>query len=220
PENKRGEEIPLLSRIISVVDSYDAMISVRSYKPAMTREAALEEIARCAGTQFDPAIAQCFINLMKENPALGLPGDSLSRMSVQTVFPAPPAQNDQDRGGASDVSYSRYILNSTFSIISVDDNFTVITGYSPEDVDRLHLNHMDLIPEFAKAEYLRILSEQIQRTHCALIRHLVLRKDKTLVMVYCYGRVFYDPTSREEHSEIIVSIADNSFSGEVFAGEE
>ena len=61
PGGLSGESIPLLSRIIAIVDSYDAMTQDRSYRKAMTKEAAIEEIRRNAGTQFDPVIAGIFI---------------------------------------------------------------------------------------------------------------------------------------------------------------
>jgi len=66
PQGRKGEEIPLLSRIISVVDAYDVMTNVRIYKDKMSKKEALEEIRRCAGTQFDPHIAETFIELMSE----------------------------------------------------------------------------------------------------------------------------------------------------------
>jgi diguanylate cyclase (GGDEF)-like protein/PAS domain S-box-containing protein len=61
PQGLKGESIPLLSRIISVVDSYDAMTQDRPYRKAMPTAAAIEEIAKNAGTQFDPDIAKVFI---------------------------------------------------------------------------------------------------------------------------------------------------------------
>lgn len=61
PKGLKGEEIPLLSRIIAIVDSYDAMTHDRVYRTAMTKEEALEEIANNAGTQFDPALATLFV---------------------------------------------------------------------------------------------------------------------------------------------------------------
>lgn len=61
PRGLKGEDIPLLSRILSVADAYDAMTEDRVYRKAMSKEQAIEEIRRNAGTQFDPAIARIFI---------------------------------------------------------------------------------------------------------------------------------------------------------------
>ena len=61
PDRLRGDEIPLSSRIVAVVDAYDAMTGDRPYRARLTSDQALAEIHRCAGSQFDPAIADVFI---------------------------------------------------------------------------------------------------------------------------------------------------------------
>ncbi len=55
-------EIPVTSRIVSIVDAYDAMVNDRPYRKAMPREAAIEELGRCKGTQFDPHLVDVFLN--------------------------------------------------------------------------------------------------------------------------------------------------------------
>lgn len=64
PQELKGEEIPLLARIIAVVDAYDAMTSDRPYHVAITSDAALKELERCSGTQFDPSIVGKFIEVI------------------------------------------------------------------------------------------------------------------------------------------------------------
>ena len=64
PKGLKGEEIPLLARIISVVDSYDAMTSDRPYRKAMCKEAAIQELSLFAGKQFDPVIVEKFIDII------------------------------------------------------------------------------------------------------------------------------------------------------------
>jgi hypothetical protein len=63
PLGLAGEEISLSGRIVAVADAYDVMTSVRSYKKAMTPEAAREELARCAGTQFDANVVRAFMSI-------------------------------------------------------------------------------------------------------------------------------------------------------------
>lgn len=67
PLGLKKEEIPLLSRIIAVADSYDAMVHERVYKKAMKKEDAIKELRRCSGTQFDPEIVDIFINSIELN---------------------------------------------------------------------------------------------------------------------------------------------------------
>ncbi|HEY8395532.1 MAG TPA: HD-GYP domain-containing protein, partial [Bacilli bacterium] len=66
PRGLKGKEIPLLARIISITDAYDAMRSDRPYRKALTKEEALQEIKNNAGTQFDPEFAEFFVNMMRE----------------------------------------------------------------------------------------------------------------------------------------------------------
>ncbi|HZI90813.1 MAG TPA: diguanylate cyclase [Thermoleophilaceae bacterium] len=68
PDGLAGEEIPLGARIISVCDAYHAMTSTRPYERALSRDEALEELRRCAGQQFDPAVVRSFRDV-----AVGLP---------------------------------------------------------------------------------------------------------------------------------------------------
>ena len=64
PDGLKGKEIPLISRIIFVADSYDAMTSDRPYRAGMPKEVALEELLRCSGTQFDPTVVETFVRIM------------------------------------------------------------------------------------------------------------------------------------------------------------
>lgn len=68
PNGRTGESIPLLSRILSIADAYDAMTEDRIYRPALPREHALKEIEKNAGTQFDPQLANLFVEYMRRHP--------------------------------------------------------------------------------------------------------------------------------------------------------
>ena len=65
PAGLEAEDIPLASRIIAVADTFDAMASSRAYRPAQDLEVVLDEIKRCTGTQFDPHVAEAFLELAK-----------------------------------------------------------------------------------------------------------------------------------------------------------
>lgn len=69
PNGLRGTEIPLLARIIRIADSYDAMISHRSYKKSLSIAEALDELRANAGTQFDPKLTECFVSMIKSQTA-------------------------------------------------------------------------------------------------------------------------------------------------------
>jgi diguanylate cyclase (GGDEF)-like protein/putative nucleotidyltransferase with HDIG domain len=64
------ERIPVQAKILAVADSYEAMTADRVYKPGLSEEAAREELLRCAGGQFDPAVVLAFINVLSGKPAV------------------------------------------------------------------------------------------------------------------------------------------------------
>lgn len=67
PNGKVGEDNPLIARIISVADTYDAMSSTRPYRTGMSPEFCIEQLEQGKGTQFDPKLAQIMIDIIKEN---------------------------------------------------------------------------------------------------------------------------------------------------------
>jgi HD-GYP domain-containing protein (c-di-GMP phosphodiesterase class II) len=73
PDRLIGEEIPLGSRIIAVCDAFDAMTSDRGYRRSISIAAALEELKRHAGTQFDPAVVAAFSEAIAAPHGVGNP---------------------------------------------------------------------------------------------------------------------------------------------------
>ena len=67
PSGLKGDEIPFLARIAAVADTFDAMTSKRSYRNALDLQFVKEEIQRCKGTQFDPQIADVFLDILDNN---------------------------------------------------------------------------------------------------------------------------------------------------------
>jgi HD-GYP domain-containing protein (c-di-GMP phosphodiesterase class II) len=65
PEGLAGEEIPLGARLVSVIDAWDAMTSNRPYRNAMPKSAAIAELRRAAGTQFDPRAVDAFVRVVE-----------------------------------------------------------------------------------------------------------------------------------------------------------
>jgi HD-GYP domain-containing protein (c-di-GMP phosphodiesterase class II) len=66
PDGLAGEAIPLIARIVTTADAFDAMTSDRPYRQALTFDVALAEIERGAGTQFDPVTAEAFLKIPRE----------------------------------------------------------------------------------------------------------------------------------------------------------
>src|SRR5215207_1137694 len=118
PAQLAGAEIPLPARIVAAAAAFDAMLEGRPYRPSMTAETACLEILRCSGTQFDPSIAEMFVEEVRRRP----PDDS-DEPPVADALDAPAfqARRQQDEPllghgpvGASDnvtLLYShRYLL--------------------------------------------------------------------------------------------------------------
>jgi len=66
PNGLKGEEIPVLAKIVAVADTFDAMTTDRPYRKAMEKEAAINELKRCSGTQFDEKVVEAFIQAYQE----------------------------------------------------------------------------------------------------------------------------------------------------------
>ncbi len=65
PGQLRGDAIPIGARIIAVVDAYYAMLSERPYHRAITKDEAIAELRRCAGTQFDSRVVEAFVQCLE-----------------------------------------------------------------------------------------------------------------------------------------------------------
>ena len=226
PKGLEGEQIPLLSRIISVVDSYDAMINNRSYRRAKSIEAAKAEMKRCAGTQFDPVLTEEFLKMLDEEPemAKGLVSDDPDVPSADnTVIPvegrAPNgngsysseegrlAEPEEGSGGRRPyaITFSRYIMDINDCILSVDSDFETITGYTKEDIKNGWLTQSDLIPDSHKEEYFRNVSRQLEKGDTVYMEHELLRKDGRHIYVLCYAKRHYDSASKTMRTEVIIA---------------
>jgi len=66
PEGLKGEAMPVMAKIVAVADAYDAMTTDRPYRKAMSKEAAIEELQRCAGTQLDGGVVNAFLEAYRQ----------------------------------------------------------------------------------------------------------------------------------------------------------
>ena len=92
PTGRAGTEIPFEARILAVADCFDAMTSDRPYRAALAAEQAIEEVDRCAGTQFDPDVAIAFVAAW-ESGAFGVTAAlrAATADTSNTVLQEPPA---------------------------------------------------------------------------------------------------------------------------------
>jgi hypothetical protein len=74
PDGLAGEEIPIGARIVAVVSAWEAMSADRSYRKALSRAEAAEELKRAAGTQFDPKVVRAFLAVLEREPAAARAG--------------------------------------------------------------------------------------------------------------------------------------------------
>lgn len=84
-EGFKGDEIPVEGRIVAIADVYDALMSIRSYKKAWTEEDTLNELLKCSGTQFDPELMDCFLEIYDTVKAIFTKYSDQENVSVPLV---------------------------------------------------------------------------------------------------------------------------------------
>jgi putative two-component system response regulator len=88
PDRIAGKNIPLEARIAAAADAFDAMTSIRPYRhgKAMTVEAAITELRRCSGTQFDPDVLDVFIPLLENGGIIVPPAETTAEQPISPVL--------------------------------------------------------------------------------------------------------------------------------------
>ena len=220
PDGLSRESIPLLSRVISVVDAYDAMVSDRAYRAAMSQEKAMEELKRCAGTQFDPFIVGEFLRMLKEHPEFARTGIGTAGAVpvVKAEMPAVEDAQNEPVNSVHPVPYCRYLLDASMHIVYADESFEPMTGYSREEAR--NMTQSDLIPEEERTAYLCQTSAALAKSPLVFQEHKLRRKDGTDIYVFCYGRVYYDSAARAERSEIIIANIASTYAMKMLADAE
>ena len=222
PDGLSRESIPLLSRVIAVVDAYDAMTNNRSYRHAISASKAMAELRRCAGSQFDPFIVSEFLQMLKENPPDELiSGDAAEKSRNEHIEHAETADNGTETcHHVHSVPYSRYVLDESMRIVSADENFEKLTGYTPKDIQARPVLQADLIPEEERTEYLCHTNACLAKSPMVFQEHKLRRKDGSDIYVFCFGRVYFDSAVRAERSEIIIADITKTYSVKMLADAE
>ena len=105
PHGLGGGEIPIGARIVSIVDAYEAMVAGRPYRAAISHQAAIDELRRQAGVQFDPELVEVFAELFADGPAVGHRRPrrrgpaTRPRPEPETAEPEPVGAGRGSRGG-------------------------------------------------------------------------------------------------------------------------
>lgn len=87
------------------------------------------------------------------------------------------------------IHYSKYLLDSDLYIYDVDDYFEELTGYSKSDIKNLKICQTDLLPKEDRIAYMKEVLNQTSKTSEAYIEHRLLKKDGTIIYVYCLGTI-------------------------------
>lgn len=223
PDGLSCETIPLLSRVIAVVDAYDAMVNTRSYRKALPQKMAIDELKRCAGTQFDPNIVSEFLQMLDAMPAPIEKETSVDQESRDMVREE-LAQGDSIAANMVNTVHAlkhiRYTLDEQNFIVGMDKDFEALTGYSKEDVERLHMNQVDLLPEEDRMEYMTQMVEYLGKAPQAFFEHRIRRKDGSIIYVLCFGRLYFDSAVRAGRAEIVVADVADTYSLRVMVSTE
>lgn len=220
PDGLRKESIPLLSRIISVVDSYDAMVNDRPYRKGMAPEQALAELKRCAGTQFDPVIVNEFVAMIPNVDTEAAADHDIIKPHQAQIIEVNETVEDADISNVHTVEFCRYVLDEKQHIVEINDVFEPLTGYSMADIKELQLTQMDLLPEEDKTGYFMLVNESLAKYPIAYFEHRIKCKNGIIKRVLCMGRVYYDSAALETRSEIIVIDSTSTHAMKVMLSEE
>ncbi|MDO4517469.1 MAG: diguanylate cyclase [Bacillota bacterium] len=210
PDGLKREAIPLLSRIIAVVDAYDAMVSDRPYRKGMEMLQACRELIRYAGIQFDPYVVEVFVGMIT--------GGEEVEVSEQVAPEKTTDLAQETIGLVSTVYCARYTLGPKEQILEVDGFFEELTGFTSYDVKQFHLTQSDMIFEEDRELYWTMVEEQRQAQGIVYLEHRIRRKDGTGRYVYCTGLPFTDPATGELRTTVIVSDITDSVSVQMQVG--
>lgn len=225
PDGISRETIPVLSRIISVVDAYDAMVNDRPYRKAMSHEGALAELKRHAGTQFDPTIVSEFLQMMnnEETVELGEETESVDSNELnisQSMGVSEIGYQTEDSSGVFPVNYARYYLDEKMRIIDHDQRFEELTGYTRSYLQEHPLHQEELLPPSCRTEYLSVVNSHLANKDICYLEHRLITREGREVNVFCIGRQYYDSAIKNLRSEILIAKSSETHLARMIAIQE
>lgn len=103
------------------------------------------------------------------------------------------------------IKYAKYYMDNELDgkIIKIDDGFTGITGYTWDDVEKNSMTIFNLIPEYSREEYMKIVYQAMDVGE-AYLNHEIMCKDGSIIAVNCYGEVYQDVDTGHSCSKILI----------------
>jgi len=118
PEGLKEDEIPLISQILVVADSWDAMLSKRSYRKPLSRSEAIKEIRENRGAQFSPKVVDTFLNVIRNEGGKYLRADVVNNELKKN--------NKNEEEFDKLISFKKFFKESQEGIVLLDENFNII----------------------------------------------------------------------------------------------
>jgi len=160
PEGLRGEEIQLISQILSAADAWDAMTSNRSYRKSLSKNKAIKELRKNKGTQFSPEVIDVFLEILqKENlDILSEVEDKFSELESQEITLEVSEYFDQL---FTHLEQGMVMLDHNFNILKVNECFLSMFGYNENEV--LGFNIKDILTPAGNAEEMQEIIQNLSQ---------------------------------------------------------
>ncbi|MFW6295176.1 MAG: HD domain-containing phosphohydrolase [Halanaerobium sp.] len=157
PEGLKGDEIPLISQIIAVADAWDAMTSDRSYRDALSRKKACQEIKKNRGKQFAPEVVDNFVHLLESNK-LDLEERAAARFNKLEKLTQEESREDYFKKLFEKSKEGTVILDEQFAVINANQTFREMFGFENDEIIGEELKNM-LSPAEKKEEMEKHIEE-------------------------------------------------------------
>lgn len=229
PDGLSKESIPVLSRIIAIIDSYDAMTNDRIYRKGMTQEDAAAELRCNAGTQFDPRITAEFLDMIKddlEKEAKDAGTHTERRES------APSLSSERTKSAVEEYENRQDSLHSlktaicyttdNMEFLSVNQEFTSLTGYTSQELseDKNPHNLSILVPEDERTNFLLNADRLLASKKPMMAEFPIVTKSGEKLLVLASFRKYFDSARKNQRYEIMITNIGDSYLKEILEQNE
>jgi PAS domain S-box-containing protein len=180
PEGLKGDEIPLISQIIAVADAWDAMTSDRSYRDALSRKKACQEIRGNRGKQFAPEVVDNFVHLL-ENNKLDLEERAAARFDKLEKLIQEESREDYFKKLFEKSKEGTVILDNNFAVINANQRFREMFGFESDEIIGEELKN--LLSPAEKKEEIEKHIEELKQGEEIVVNTYRRRKDGERITV-------------------------------------